>query len=375
MADKILCDKTDLVNIANAVRNKNGTSNTYYVSELGTAVQNIQTAPSLQAKEVNITANGTTNVAADAGYDGLSGVTVNTNVEPSVSNLFVQYYNANASPITFIYVGKDGFQTLSLGASGTFNSSSGQTTVHPIIGSLVVSTFVSDGYSLDAHSVVGLESIHSLRVTSYIRALVYRVTGSDSQIYFNIPCLIAGTLITLADGSTKPVEDITYDDDLLVWDFFNGCFASAKPRWIKVKQTAEVYNKLTFDNGTTLGLVGEGGTQGYHRIFNKQACCFTHTGVPETPNGTITFAEDESEPVLVSQELVHDTVDYYNIITDKHFNLFANGILTSCKCSNMYRIEDMKYVGKRLMSDEDIEADFAWRESLKLPNSKGGAIL
>ena len=375
MADKILCDKTDLVNIANAVRNKNGTANTYYVSELGTAVQNIQTAPSLQAKEVNITANGTTNVAADAGYEGLSGVIVNANVEPSVSNLFVHYYNANASPITFIYVGKDGFQTLSLGTSGTFNSSSGETTVHPIIGSLVVATFVSDGYSLDASIVAGLESIHSLTVTSYIRALVYRVTGSDSQIYFNISCLIAGTLITLADGSTKPVEDITYDDDLLVWDFFNGCFASAKPRWIKVKQTADVYNKLTFDNGTTLGLVGEGGTQGYHRIFNKQACCFTHTGVPETPNGTITFAEDKSEPVLVSQELIHDTVDYYNIITDKHFNLFANGILTSCKCSNMYRIEDMKYVGERLMSDEDIKDDFAWRESLKLPNSKGGAIL
>lgn len=375
MADKILCDKTDLVNIANAVRNKNGTSNTYYVSELGTAVQNIQTAPSLQAKEVNITANGTTNVAADAGYDGLSGVTVNANVEPSVSNLVVEYYNAQASPITFIYIGKDGFQTLSLGAGGTSGSSSGQTTVRPIIGSLVVATFVSDGYSLDAYRVAGLESIHSLTVTSYIRALVYRVTGSDSQIYFNISCLIAGTLITLADGSTKPVEDITYDDDLLVWDFFNGCFASAKPRWIKIKQTAEVYNKLTFDNGTTLGLVGEGGTQGYHRIFNKQACCFTHTGVPETPDGTITFAEDKSEPVLVSQELVNDTVDYYNIITDKHFNLFANGILTSCKCSNMYRIEDMKYVGERLMSDEDIKADFAWRESLKLPNSKGGAIL
>lgn len=375
MAAKILCDKTDLVNIADAVRSKNGTSNTYYVSELGTAVQNIQTAPSLQAKEVNITANGTTSVAADAGYDGLSGVTVNANVEPSVSNLVVKYYNAQASPITFIYIGKDGFQTLSLGSGGTSGSSSGQTTVRPIIGSLVVATFVSDGYSLDAYSVAGLESIHSLKVTSYIRALVYRVTGSDSQIYFNISCLIAGTLITLADGTTKPIEEITYDDDLLVWDFFNGCFASAKPRWIKIKQTAEVYNKLTFDNGATLGLVGEGGTQGYHRIFNKQACCFTHTGAPETPDGTITFAEDKSEPVLVSQELVNDTVDYYNIITDKHFNLFANGILTSCKCSNMYRIEDMKYVGERLMSDEDIKDDFAWRESLKLPNNKGGAIL
>lgn len=179
-------------------------------------------------------------------------------------------------------------------------------------------------------------------------------------------CLIAGTLITLSNGTTKKVEDITYDDELLVWDFFNGCFTSAKPRWIKIKQTSPVYNKLTFSNGATLGLVGEGGTQGYHRIYNKQAGLFTHTGVPETPIGTITFAEDETEPVLIKQELINEEVDYYNIITDKYFNLFANGILTSCKCSNMYRIEDMKYVGERLMSDEEIEKDFEWREPLKL---------
>lgn len=187
----------------------------------------------------------------------------------------------------------------------------------------------------------------------------------DCEVNLIRTCLIAGTLITLADGSTKKVEDITYDDELLVWDFFNGCFASAKPRWIKVKQTSPIYNKLTFSNGSTLGLVGEGGSQGYHRIYNKQAGLFTHTGVPETPIGTITFAQDETEPVLIKQELVNEDVDYYNIIADKHFNLFANGILTSCKCSNMYRIEDMKYVGERLMSDEEIEKDFEWREPLK----------
>ena len=67
-----------------------------------------------------------------------------------------------------------------------------------------------------------------------------------------------------------------------------------------------------------------------------------------------------------SVEFKPEEVDYYNIITDKHFNLFANGILTSCKCSNMYRIEDMKYVGEHLMSDEEIEKDFEWREPLKL---------
>lgn len=199
--------------------------------------------------------------------------------------------------------------------------------------------------------------------------LVYKITDTKKPVEitgFVFSCLIAGTLITLADGTKKPIEDITYDDELLVWDFFNGCFASAKPRWIKIKQTAEVYNKLTFDNGATLGLVGKGGPQGYHRIFNKQANMFTHTGVPETPNGTITFAEDKSEPVLVSQELIYDTVDYYNIITDKHFNLFANGILTSCRCSNLYKIENMNYVGERLISDEEVESYFKEHKNLQL---------
>lgn len=219
---------------------------------------------------------------------------------------------------------------------------------------------VSSGTFNSSITIIGK---HNMNTPFYNN--VYKISENCS-ITLSYMCLIAGTLITLSNGTTKKVEDITYDDELLVWDFFNGCFTSAKPRWIKVKQTSPIYNKLTFSNGATLGLVGEGGTQGYHRIYNKQAGLFTHTGVPETPIGTITFAEDETEPVLIKQELINEEVDYYNIITDKHFNLFANGILTSCKCSNMYRIKDMKYIGERLMSDEEIEKDFEWREPLKL---------
>ena len=43
MEDKVLCDKSDLVNIADAVRSKLGVTDTYYVSELSSAIQNIQT--------------------------------------------------------------------------------------------------------------------------------------------------------------------------------------------------------------------------------------------------------------------------------------------------------------------------------------------
>jgi hypothetical protein len=42
--------------------------------------------------------------------------------------------------------------------------------------------------------------------------------------------------------------------------------------------------------------------------------------------------------------MIMEEVEYYNIITDKHMNLFANGILTSCRYNNIYPVVDMKFV-------------------------------
>lgn len=190
----------------------------------------------------------------------------------------------------------------------------------------------------------------------------FTITG-DGTITVDPWCLIEGTQITLADGSTKAVENITYDDELLVWNFYAGRFDKAKPTWIKVEETAPRYNLVKFSNGSEVGFVGAGGEKGYHRIFNKEAGAFTHTGCKETPNGTTTFAQDGTFPTVVSQEVVEKEVKFYNVITENHYNIFANGILTSCRLSNKYRIEDMKYVGEKLISDEQEKAYFERIES------------
>jgi len=156
------------------------------------------------------------------------------------------------------------------------------------------------------------------------------------------PCLVRGTMITMADMSRVAVENITYNDDILVWDFDLGEFASAKPIWIKKTQTAVVSCLLTFSDHSELRIVGE--SPKAHRIFNKEAGKFTYGSMPETPIGTTTFNDQGEEITLISKEWIVGEVEFYNVMTDYHMNLFANSILTSMRYNNVYPITDMKFV-------------------------------
>ncbi len=286
----------------------------------------------------------TVNIRIDGIKD--SGIKVTVNVE------------GNNDPITLA----DGQNYTS--PINTYQLSGGQTVVSIESGYAYVAGddpggLVYTGYFNGAPTVSGGVTIENWDASANNGggAALFKVDGIGT-INIKFICMIEGTQITLADGSTKAIEDITYDDELLVWDFYAGRFDTAKPKWIKVAEVAPRYNLVKFSNGAEVGFVGSGGDIGYHRIFNKEAGAFTHTGCKDTPNGTTTFAEDNTFPTVVSQEVVEKSVKYYNVITDKHYNLFANGILTSCKLSNKYRIENMRYIGEKLISDEQEKAYF-----------------
>lgn len=153
-------------------------------------------------------------------------------------------------------------------------------------------------------------------------------------------CYAAGTLITLHDGTTKKIEDITYDDELLVWDFDNGCFATAKPSWISKAQLYPYYYKITLEDGTQLDLIGSDGD--CHRLFNIDKSKFVYGS--RFNLGERTFKEDESTPKVVSIERIDKEVVYYNMNTKYHINCFINGVLSSCRYNNLYPIKDMKFV-------------------------------
>ena len=172
----------------------------------------------------------------------------------------------------------------------------------------------------------------------------------DWSDYISVACLPAGTMILVEveeedeNGKKKKrrkkkrIEDITYEDDVVVWDFDNARFTTAKPLWLTVRGEAEEYNLLKFSDGSELKTVRQ------HRIFNKELGKFTYPMTDETPIGTTTFNELGEEVTLVSKEVVEEKVSYYNIITHYHMNAFAEGILTSCRFSNLYDIKNMKYV-------------------------------
>lgn len=167
--------------------------------------------------------------------------------------------------------------------------------------------------------------------------------------YWYTPCILAGTLVTLVNGNKKKVEDLTYEDNLLVWDFDNACMASAKPLWLQKEQKTERYNLLKFSDGNILKTINQ------HRILNIEKGKFTYPMTDETPIGTTTLNDKGEKVKLVSKEIIEEKVTYYNLITKYHMNAFTGGILTSCRFSNLYPIKDMKYVkdNRKLVGPEE----------------------
>ena len=81
------------------------------------------------------------------------------------------------------------------------------------------------------------------------------INGKKSSV-----CVTADTLVTLADGTQKRVDQLTYEDQLLGWNVYEGEYQSSPVAYIIYHGDADyrVIN-LNFSDGTTIKIIGEHG--------------------------------------------------------------------------------------------------------------------
>jgi len=148
------------------------------------------------------------------------------------------------------------------------------------------------------------------------------LVGSDGS------CIAAGTLITLADGSVKPVEELTMDDVLLVYDHESGRFVEAGIIFIEDDGWMEysIIN-LRFSNGIVTRLIYE------HALFDMTLGRYVYIteGNCEDFVGHEFAMADGDGFTAVTLEEAYVTVEYtgcYSLVTVYHLNYLIDGMLS-----------------------------------------------
>lgn len=144
-------------------------------------------------------------------------------------------------------------------------------------------------------------------------------------------CVTPDTLITLADGSQKRVDQLTGEETLLVWNLETGCYDVAPIVFVDSEQQSD-YNvvHLYFSDGTEVKVISEHGffdvdlaKYVYIDEYNYQNY-IGHKFVATGNIGANTWQEVTLERVVVQAE----TTTAWSPVTAEHLCYYTNGILS-----------------------------------------------
>ena len=144
-------------------------------------------------------------------------------------------------------------------------------------------------------------------------------------------CIVKGTMITLADGTKKPVEQLEQGEELLVWNFEAGRYESS-PVVMNHIVTESEYTILhaCFSDGTDIGIAYEHGffdvTLGKYVYINKSTLndYIGHTFIKQ---GDID--ENTWDTAILTDVWVDTTItEVYSPVTACYLCIYTNGILS-----------------------------------------------
>ncbi len=169
-------------------------------------------------------------------------------------------------------------------------------------------------------------------------------------------CFAPGTMITLADGSRKPIEKITYDDRIMSYNFFTGK-TEGKDIALLVNHGEDYYDvlNLKFSDGTVLRLIADHGVFDY--TLNRYIYLTQENFTQYAGDKFVKFS-DKGKIKKVKLVDAYTTKEYtvaYSITSSQNSNAFAQNMLTVAPPDKFYNWIDMG--GKMRYDTKQFEAD------------------
>ena len=149
--------------------------------------------------------------------------------------------------------------------------------------------------------------------------------------YQDDACLAPGTLITMADGSTKAVEDIEAGDELLVWDMVRGAFDHSPVLFVEHDEESEKeVIRLDFSDYTEIEFIFEHGffdinANKYIYLHNLEEAkaCIGHYFLKYDHN-----TKKHTKVKVIKASAERRVTTTHSPCTIRHLCVYANGLLT-----------------------------------------------
>ncbi len=337
------------------------------------------TIPTLESKGITLGQSGLVliNWHLDDGHDYNSGQTITLTTQSVLT--------ANLATFVKLIIGENEYTTITVtltsgqGYTVNYNEETGVSTAVAFTGQTITngsSNYVTTGskfqakYAYSGNQSDGKATISGTTPTSNLTEsnTTYTVTATTGNVTITptgtSSCLIEGTLITMADGTVKPVEEIVAGDLLLVFNHETGeydvsfvLFNDAE----KLDNYAVIY--LEFSNGKTIGVVSE------HGFFDLDLNKYVYIDYSNYQDfiGHHFYSMDSEDVVLTNSYITYEEIRVYSPVTAFELNYFTEGMLSMPGgIPGLFNIFDydsnLKYDSEKMQEDIDTYGLFTYAD-------------
>ena len=275
---------------------------------------------------------------------------------PTSSIIVIPVYTKVA---TYVSITPGAVSNASYTASFTGGSGSSSATFYVAVGTSVKFTvkYTYSGSNTFTYTPASGSATSNTTVTASYNATV-DCSSVDSS------CLIEGTLITMADGTVKPVEEIAQGDLLLVFNHETGEYDVSFVLFNDAEELcthAVIY--LEFSNGKTIGVVSE------HGFFDLDLNKYVYIDYSNYQDfiGHHFYSMDSEDVILTNSYIAYEEIRVYSPVTAFELNYFTEGMLSMPGgVPGLFNIFDydnnLKYDSEKMQEDIDTYGLFTYAD-------------